>query len=60
MPLTKEQIARRQAEGSLRRQFDHFVTHLSDEKLAHLKEHFGSVERMLDAVLDAAMSNGRS
>lgn len=57
MPLTRDQIARQKTEGSLRRQFDHFITNLDDEHLDHLSEHFDAVERMLDAVLKAGVSS---
>ena len=59
MPLSKDQVARQKTEGSLRRQFDHFITNLDDENLNHLREHFGAVERMLTAVLAARVSNRR-
>jgi hypothetical protein len=52
MPLTREQIARRQAEGSLRRRFDYYITHLADQRLTDLDDLWEGIWRMMDVVLD--------
>lgn len=57
MPMTSEQVARQQTEGSLRRRFDHFITRLPGGSLAVLADKWDSVESMLEAVLAAGAAD---
>jgi predicted component of type VI protein secretion system len=50
MPMTEGQITRQKAEGSLRRQFDHFITDLTPEELAALAEKWEAAESALAVI----------
>lgn len=50
MPLTRDQVARQQTEGSLRRRFDHLITNLPPEQLTALADRWDSVESALEAM----------
>ena len=53
MPLTKDQVKRQQTEGSLRRKFDHLITHLTPEQLTAFADRWESVESALVAIATA-------
>jgi hypothetical protein len=50
---TSKPAERTAAEGSLRRRWDHYITHLDDARFGYLTAHWDDVRLVLDQVLTA-------